>query len=556
MSTDAPLPRADAERRPNVVLICMDDLDYGDLACHGNPHVRTPNLDALHGESVRCTRSCSGSLCTPARSSLMTGRYPYRTRAFDTYCGRSTIDPDEITAARVLRDAGYATCLSGKWHLGDNYPSRPIDMGFDTQLMHKGGGLRQPANPGYWQERDGYFDPLLDHDGAEETFAGYCTDVFTDHALSFVERHRDEPFFVYLATNAPHGPFLVGEEWAQRYRDQGLHDELARLYGMVENVDHNVGRLRAKLEELGLAEDTILIYTSDHGGDASHFESGERFGAGLRAGKGTPYEGGVRVPYFWTWPRRFGRRGWDMDRIMGPMDVLPTLAEACEGARLPADRTIDGVSLLPLLTGATAPAAWPDRYVFLQWHRGNEPIPYRGCIAQRQDYKLVNGRELYCLAEDPGERRDRAAEHPEVVAELRAAYERWLADVSRTRPDNFAPPAVPVGTPHERPTALTRNDWRVHARDEWIDDTADGHWEVRFAKAGSTRYDVELELPPAGDDAAVTLIFGESARSARLEPGTRTHRFEGVEAAPGLGRIEAWIADADGKRSARYVRVS
>ena len=136
--------------RPNVLFIIMDDLAYGDLACHGNPHIRTPHLDRMHARSTRFTQTCSGALCTPARAMIMAGRYAYRTRAIDTYNGRSTLDPDEVTVAQVLKDAGYATCLSGKWHLGDNYPSRPQDLGFDEVLMHNGGGLRQPGNDGYW----------------------------------------------------------------------------------------------------------------------------------------------------------------------------------------------------------------------------------------------------------------------------------------------------------------------------------------------------------------------------------------------------------------------
>jgi len=254
MSENLPLPRPDAEQRPNVVLIAMDDLAYGDLACHGNPYCQTPHLDTMHRHGVRCSRSASGLVCTPARASLMTGRHAYRTRAIDTYCGRTTLDPDEVTLPQILRAAGYRTCISGKWHLGDNYPSRPMDLGFEKQLMHHGGGLRQPGNPGHWHNRDGYFNPLLNHNGHLVERPGYCTDIFTDHALEFIEQCRSEPFFVYLATNAPHTPLEIGDEWAQKYRDLGLPENVARIYGMVENIDHNVGRVFEKLEQLGLAQ--------------------------------------------------------------------------------------------------------------------------------------------------------------------------------------------------------------------------------------------------------------------------------------------------------------
>jgi arylsulfatase/arylsulfatase A len=556
MMTQSPL-RPDAAQRPNVVLIIMDDLGWGDLSCHGNPHTHTDRLDAMHAQSVRCVRTCSGPVCTPARAALMTGRDPYRTRAIDTYCGRSTLDPDERTLAQVLKQAGYTTCLSGKWHLGDNYPSRPMDMGFDEQLMHNGGGLRQPANPGYWKGQDAYHDPLLSHNGQIEKRSGYCTDIFTDHAIGFIEEHHREPFFVYLATNAPHTPLEIDERWYQPFLGAGLPETFARLYGMVQNIDQNVGRVLDRLDQLGLSEDTIVIYTSDHGpcGSAQH-EGRNRFNAGLRDKKGTPYEGGVRVPLFWRWPKRFGTQGRDMDRLCGPQDVLPTLAAAC-GAQMPTDRAIDGINLLPVLEGSVSTQDWPDRYFALQWHRGDAPIPYRNCLMQNQRYKLVNGRELYDLAEDPGEQCDVAAEHPERVAELRQAYERWLADVSSTRPENYAPVPIPLGTPHESPTTLNRNDRRAHDRDAWIEDWPFGHWEVRFTKPAGRSYRVELELPPMETAASLCLVFGESVLTRRIEPNAQAVTFDALSALPGRGRIQAWLTGEDGeRRSARYVHVS
>jgi arylsulfatase len=253
--------------RPNVVVMMMDDLAYGDLACHGNPYVSTPVLDALHADSVRFTRYSSGPMCTPARASLMTGRYHLRTRAIDTFCGRSMIDPGEVTLGHVLQGAGYRTGAFGKWHLGDAYPMRACDLGFDETLMHNAGGIGQPGDhrENHWREGEAYFDPVLHRDGRPEKTAGYCTDVFADETIAFIDAHRDEPFFAYFATNAPHTPLEVPEQWVEPYRAMPeLGETHARLYGMVTNIDWNIGRILAALDERGLSENTIVVYTSDH----------------------------------------------------------------------------------------------------------------------------------------------------------------------------------------------------------------------------------------------------------------------------------------------------
>jgi len=547
MSTTQDNPQR--KNRPNVVIIIMDDLTWGDLACHGNPTSRTPNLDRLHGQSARLVRYCSGPLCTPARAALMTGRYPYRTRAIDTYCGRSMMDPGEVTLPEVLRQAGYRTGIFGKWHLGDCYPMRPNDKGFEESLVHGGGGLRQPGNPTL---NDGYFDPDLRHNGRIVPSRGYCTDIFTDAALAFLREHRNEPFLAYLATNAPHCPFEIGEEWVEPYRKMGLNETHARVYGMVENIDWNVGRVLAALDECGLSDDTIVLYTSDHGWCPSSLHNGQpRFNAGLRGGKESMYEGGLKVPCFWRWPGKFAA-GADIDRIANPMDVLPTLAEAC-GASLPEGLRIDGVSLLPLLSGRTATRDWPDRTIFVQWHRGDVPQRFRNCCAITQRFKLVDGRELYDLPADPSEQRDVSDEYPQVVADLRADYENWFDDVSSTRgPGTYDPPRIHLGTPHESPTVLTWQDWRVHGPDGW-GETHAGHWEVHMARAGD--YRVMLRFTPLEGAGTAHLQFGAVHQVQSVRAGAESCTFWPVPGTVGPGRVEAWL-HAGGKRlSARYVDV-
>lgn len=496
-----------AASRPNILLIIMDDLAWGDLGCHGNPQTNTPHLDRLHSESTRLTRYCSGPVCTPARAALMTGRYPYRTRAIDTYLGRSCMDPDEVTLAALLRESGYRTGISGKWHLGDCYPMRAMDQGFEEALVHNGGGLAQPANLG----RDDYFDPEVMHNGKLTPTEGYCTDVFADHAIRFITDHRDEPWFSYLATNAPHSPMQVDDRWAGPHLEAGLPEVWARLYGMVDNIDYNVGRVLATLEEQGLTDNTIVIYTSDHGPCGSARAEGEsRFNAGLRAIKGTVYQGGVQVPCFIRYPGRLAP-GRDVGYTANPVDWLPTLAEPCRFTP-PTDRAIDGVNLWPLLTGDVEPTAMPDRNVFLQWHRGDEPVRYRNATAIGRRYKWLRRHEdkpdeLYDLEADHGEANDLAAAEPQRVAALRGAYDAWFDDVSSTRPDNYAPPRIVVGSTHENPTTLTRQDWRLYpgSPEAWNTETP-GYWPLTIHGG---RYRIRITLPTQPGPATLTLRCGD-----------------------------------------------
>ena len=492
--------------QPNVVIVIMDDLAYGDLACHGNPYTSTPKLDQLYRESTRLTRYLSGPVCTPARAALFTGRHPFRTRAIDTYLGRSMIDPSEVTLAELLRDAGYTTGLFGKWHLGDCYPMRPIDKGFDECVMHRGGGMCQPSDLG----RKSYFDPDLVHNGQLQRYLGYCTDIFFDEALRFIEEKSGQPFFAYIGTNAPHNPLDVAEDWSRRYRDLNLSDSVARLYGMVENIDYNIGRLTRKLEDLGIGENTILIYTSDHGPcGSSRDESGQiRFNAGLRGIKGALYEGGIRVPCFIRWPvENSGER--DLDRLANPIDILPTLCAATE-VDTPADRTIDGANLLPLLRQEMEVSDWPDRTICMQWHRGDTAVRDRNYAAIGQRYKLhrheeLDEDELYDLQADPAEENDISRANPERIASLRSEYVRWFDDVSNTRPDNYEAPRIVIGTKYENPTSLTRQDWRLYGDEEGWDAEHPGFWMVEIATNGI--YSLLVETDDLTEMQGATLRF-------------------------------------------------
>ena len=281
-------PAQEPRRRPNVILVMTDDQGYGDLRCLGNEVINTPHCDRLYEQSVRLVDFHVAPTCAPTRAGLMTGRYCNRTGVWHTIMGRSILRGDEVTMADVFGASGYQTGIFGKWHLGDNYPSRPEDRGFTESLVHGGGGVGQ--TPDFWG--NDYTDDTYWHNGTPTPCEGYCSDVFFSAAMDFAQESGDEPFFAYVPLNAAHTPYNIADEWVQPYRDAGLEARLARFYGIITNIDWNMGRLMDKLDELGIADDTILIFMTDNG-------TGDRgFNAGMRGRKGSEYEGGHRVPFF------------------------------------------------------------------------------------------------------------------------------------------------------------------------------------------------------------------------------------------------------------------
>jgi len=542
------------ERPPNVVIIITDDQGHGDLGYHGNPRIRTPHLDLLAARSVRLTRFYVSPVCSPTRASLLTGRYNYRTGVCDTYLGRSLMHGDEVTLAEMLAAAGYSTGIFGKWHLGDNHPLRPMDQGFQRSLVLKGGGIGQSSDlPG----GSSYFDPVLLEDGKAVKTRGYVSDVITDAAGRFLEENRARPFFLYLSFNAPHTPLEVPEYYRRLYR--GLEDDrTARVYGMVTNIDDNVGRLLARLDALGIAEDTIVVFLTDNG------PQGERYTSGLRGQKGTLYEGGIRVPCFIRWQRRFPAPGLAVDRLAAHIDIVPTLLEAC-GVAGPASAVrivgppgsivglsvkLDGTSLLPFLGGNGAPAG--DRTIHIQWHRGDRPEVLRAFAAVGQRWKLVQPLgtqpgplpgpvrlELYDLLADPGEREDLADRHPEIVTAMRRGHEAWFEDVASTR--GFDPPRIRIGTTLEDPVVLTPQD-RRGPEAGWKPDAL-GHWEVEVAEAGE--YEITIHFA-AGAGGRARLALGRATAEKKVAEGETAAAFGPVRFDAGPGRLEASI-DTDGR---------
>ena len=558
--------------KPNVIIILTDDQGCAELGATGNPVVHTPHMDRLAGQGVALVNFNVMPVCSPTRACLMTGRYYYRTGVTDTWLGRSLMHPDETTLAQMLASGGYHTGIFGKWHLGDNYPRRAMDKGFQESLVLNGGGLAQPGDPpDPVDERGAYFNATLRHNGAWVKTKGYVSDVITAAAERFIETNRSQPFFVYLAFNCPHAPHQVPDEYRQHYPAKDFDpanfpakghpmsakhnaQDLARVYGMVENIDDNVGRLLAKLNDLKLADNTIVVLFSDNGCQRHNGYNG-----GFQGWKCTPFEGGIHQFCFIRWPEHL-KAGRQVDRITAVMDLAPTLLDLC-GVPKPARVKFDGRSLAPLLRGEAV--AWPDRMLFFQWHRGDAPERYRNFAARSQDWKLVqplggltekwNGRtdfQLYDMAHDPFEMHDLAAEHPERVATLKAAYDAWFDDV--TRDGNYTVPRrIFVGAPQENPTLLTRQDWRG-PKASW-GPTGIGYWELKVVTGA--RYDIKVLFDPAKAAGEARLALCGVTAQQPIAAGAEECAFENLQIPAGPGRLEATVQEGQAVLGVKYAEV-
>jgi arylsulfatase A-like enzyme len=545
-----------ASARPNVVLVMTDDQGYGDLGCHGNKIIRTPNLDKLHGQSTRLTNFHVGPTCSPTRAALMTGRYCNRTGVWHTIMGRSILRADEVTMAEVFRSGGYRTGFFGKWHLGDNYPFLPQHRGFDVVRRHGGGGVGQ--TPDHWG--NDYFDDTYEDAGSWRKFKGYCTDVWFDGAMKFIESSAKagKPFFCYLPTNAPHGPFHVAQKYIDMYKDNP-NVPSPNFYGMITNIDENVGRLMKRLDELGLADNTILIFMTDNG-TAGGWRGGKGFNAGMKGTKGSEFDGGHRVPCFVRWPGGGIQAGRDIGRITAHVDLLPTLAAFC-GIEKPKGVKLDGDDIRPLLKGTGA--GWPDRILITDSQRLENPVKWRKSAVMTDRWRLVNGTALYDMPADGGQKNDVAAAHPEVVKRLRAAYEKWWADTSK-RFGEYVP--IVIGSPKENPTCLTGHDWHGSgANHVWNHrqinggPLANGLWAVDVARAGT--YELALRRWPKEADKPIREKFIAAAQAKVRIAGIEATAPVAADAKEvvlrvklpaGEATLQTWLTDGEGKSSGAY----
>ena len=579
--------RAQAKCRPNVIVILTDDQGYGDMSCHGNPYLKTPELDRLHAEGVRLTDFHVDPTCAPTRAALMTGRYSARVGVWLTYGSRNHLRRDEITMADIFKRNGYRTAIFGKWHLGDNYPFRPMDRGFDESLVH-GGGVVGEA-PDYWDNN--YYDDVYFRNGKPEAVKGYCTDVWFNETIKFVEKNKDRPFFVYLPTNAAHAPFHVPARYMKPYASQKGR---AAFYGMIANIDENLGKLRLKLNELSLDRDTILVFFNDNGtsGGVTLAKNGSDtrngwevigYNAGMRGRKTSRYEGGHRAACFIRWPKGGLTGGREIHGVTAHIDLLPTLIDLCDLQSEDTSR-FDGVSLKPVLNNEDAKL--PERSVVVHDQgRFGKPVG-EGLLIKDKDYSVMQGtwrlvgNELYDLSKDPGQRNDIAAQHPEVAKHLRGEYESWWKSITE-KSDTYCP--FVINPPKQKVVIITSQSLlggevaysQRHIRsgmpiDGWavIDVEVPGAYRItlrRWPRESNLGIRAEAPVHPMHPSThrmkkipcrvvnavEARLQVGHFDKTVAVKEADKEIAFE-VDLPPGEQRIQTWFTMEDGEQSAAY----
>ena len=465
-----------SKSRPNIILVMTDDQGYGDFSMNDNPIVKTPKIAELASQSQRFTNFHVDPTCSPTRAAIMSGKYSLRAGVWHTVMGRHMLSDKHETLPELLKDSGYNTAMFGKWHLGENYPFRPQDQGFNHVLIHGGGGVGQA--PDYWENDQ--FDDTYYLNGEEKAYDGFATDVWFDEAITFVKEqaNQESPFFLYLSLNAPHIPWRAPEKYIEPYREMGLKDDMAKFYGMITNIDENLGRLRSAMSEEKIEDNTIFIFMTDNGSSMATKSNGEplnwvsdevklaieektgkkleTLNSFMRDGKASVYEGGHRVPFFIRWPN--GKLGSpaDIDALTAHVDILPTLLDLAgiDGSKI----DTDGTSLVPALRNESS---LPDRTMVVTNQRVLNPDPQRPYAVMQGNWRYVHadqkgGVELFDITNDPGQRNDISAEYPEKFAELAKAYDEWWIHAT----GKGTPTTRPIiGSEHENPSRLTGMDW-------------------------------------------------------------------------------------------------
>lgn len=495
--------------QPNIVFVMTDDQGKNDLGCEGNPYVQTPSIDAFYKQAVRFTNYHVSTTSAPTRSSIMTGRHTNRLNVYHTISGRSLLYEDEVLLPQILAQNGYVNGMFGKWYLGDNYPFRPEDRGFHEVVRHGGGGIGQ--GPDYWD--NDYFDDTYWHNGKIEPYRGYCTDIFFDNALQFIEDNKDRPFFCYIATNAPHGPLNVPKEYLDQYAKTDVPDDIKRFYGMITNIDDNFARLEKKLSDLGLLENTILIFTTDNG-----TAGGNRvYDAGMRGGKGSEYEGGHRVPFYIRWPKGNITGGKDINTLVAHYDLLPTFVDLL-GLDFNPVKPLDGVSLKPLLEGNVSD--WPNRVLYMDTQRELNLIKYKNYTVMDNRWRLVNGKELYDMNNDLAQKHNVIMEHPDVAEKLSLGYESWWNSImSEGVVERYA--YIKVGSDQENPVRISAHDQLNGSLSVWhqthaiTGGLASGSWKIEVTKGGT--YKISLCRFPRESGLMINSVFSEAEPCAEIE---------------------------------------
>ncbi|PHN02756.1 arylsulfatase [Flavilitoribacter nigricans] len=505
---------------PNIIVVITDDQGYGDLGHTGNPVIKTPALDQFSAESVNLTNYHVGTTCAPTRAGLLTGRNCNRNGVWHTIMGASILNREERTMADVFRTNGYATGMFGKWHLGDNHPFLPHERGFERAFYHGGGGVGQ--TPDYWN--NDYFDDTYFRNGIPEKQTGYCTDVWFDEAISFIEKKKDVPFFCYLSLNAPHGPFNVPEDYYHLYREEAIPEVQKRFYGMITNIDDNFAKLLAKLEEWDIADNTIVIFTTDNGTARGYQVDRENgrvngFNAGMRGTKGSEYEGGHRVPMIIRWPDGGLSGGEKLGDLTAHVDMLPTLV-ALSGQTFSPAKTMDGRDISSYLLGT---AAAPERMLVTDTQRVPWPVKGKNSCVMEGQWRLIRGTELYHIGDDPGQETDLAARFPDRVKRMNDFYETWWSDVIReTKLSEIALGETPleVLTCHDARTTDQVPPWNQRMIRQG-NPMVPAEFNVRFVAAG--KYKFSLRRWPAESGLALNAGVNDAIPSTPFTDG----RIEG-----------------------------
>ncbi len=501
--------KAQAAPRPNVIVVMTDDQGYGELSCHGNPVLKTPHLDALAERSLRLSDYHVTPMCTPTRGQLMTGLDAARNGAINVSSGRSLLRPELPTMADLFAENGYRTGIFGKWHLGDNYPFRPEDRGFQETVWFPSSHIS--SVPDFWANN--YFDDTYIQNGKRQKFSGYCTDIFFEEAIQFIRQSAksNKPFFAYLPTNTPHSPLIGKEEDLKALEaafdasaefadlDPKLKKQLVSYLAMVRNIDTNVGKLVDFLKEEGLTQNTVLIFMTDNGST----QGPKYFNAGMRGRKSELWEGGHRVPCFLSWPDGRLANPQDIGGLTQVQDILPTLVDLCD-LQLPATTHFDGMSLASILRGQSKVPE--DRTCIINYSRMpngfNYPSPYSQSILKRDHavvlwkrWRLLEDRELYDLASDPLQENNVFDAHPQVVAKMRKHLYDWWDEVEAKANEVQR---IVIGHERENPMMLTACEWL----DVFVDQQSQicrgtpktGYWLLEVAEAGD--YEIELRRWP------------------------------------------------------------
>lgn len=508
-------------KSPNVIIVITDDQGYGDIGYNGNPHLITPNLDKFAGESIRFNNFNVSPVCAPTRSSLLTGRYSLRTGVTDTYNGGAIMSSNEITLAEIFNENNYKTGIFGKWHLGDNYPSRPSDQGFQESLIHLSGGIGQVGDfTNYYKGATSYYDPILWLNNKQKKYDGYCSDIFTNEAIKFIEDNKNNQFFCYLSFNAPHTPLQVPDKYFQMYKDidptningeslkmteKNIFDA-KKIYGMVTNIDENFGKLINKLDELKLKKNTIVIFMTDNGPQQPRYVSN------LRGLKSQVYNGGIKVPFYLNFPK-IHDKGSDLDFFSAHIDVLPTIAKLCN-LPIPDDRIIDGIDLFDNNINQN------NRDFFSYWTR-KSPELYKNISLNASNYKLVGNTnynstieefELYDLEIDPYENENLIMKEKSIASDMKLRMDKIYNELINSK-NLIDKPRINIGTINENPTFLNRND-ASGQRGIWSQNEVFGFWKVIIENGA---YDFKFKFNNLENSVGeMTLELGNNVYSTKV----------------------------------------